>query len=64
MADFTLTKAIIKLDWKIINGDTYQTGYITTDSLDYLAKYDTNPRQNWRQHYRLNDLKAPKLNAP
>jgi hypothetical protein len=49
---------------KIIYGDMYQTGYITTDPLDYLTKYDSNPRQPWRQHYSLNDSKAPKSNAP
>ena len=49
---------------KIIYDDMYQTGYITTDPLDYLAKYDSNPRQPWRQHYSLNDSNAPKPNAP
>ncbi|MFB3763630.1 MAG: hypothetical protein ACE14P_00110 [Methanotrichaceae archaeon] len=44
-------------------GDTYQTGYITTDPLDYLAKYDSRSRQPWRQHYSLNDSNAPKPNA-
>ena len=49
---------------KIIYDDMYQTGYITTDPLDYLAKYDTNPRQPWRLHYSLNNSNAPKPNAP
>ena len=45
-------------------GDTYQTGYITTDPLDYLAKYDSRPRQPWRLNYSLNDSNAPKPNIP
>jgi len=44
-------------------GDTYQTGYTTTDPLDYLAKYDSGTRQPWRQQYTLNDSNAPKPNT-
>jgi hypothetical protein len=44
--------------------DAYKTGYITADPLDYLAKYDSRPRQPWRQHYSLNDSNAPKPNTP
>lgn len=49
---------------KIVYGDTYQTGYITTDPLDYLAEYDSRPRQPWRLCYSLNDSNAPKPNIP
>jgi hypothetical protein len=42
-------------------GDQYQTGYITTDPLKYITKYDSQ-RQPWRQHYSLNDSNAPKSN--
>jgi len=49
---------------QIVYGDMYQTGYITTDPLDYLAKYDSRPRQPWRLYYSLNDSNAPKPNTP
>lgn len=43
--------------------DQYKTGYITTDPLKFLAKYDSHPRQPWRQHYSLNDSNAPQPNV-
>jgi hypothetical protein len=49
---------------QIIYGDMYRTGYIIADPLEYLAKYDSNPRQPWRQQYSLNDSNAPKPNTP
>ena len=49
---------------QIIYGDIYRTGYIISNPLEYLAKYDSNPRQSWRQQYSLNDSNAPKPNTP
>lgn len=49
---------------QIVYDDTYQTGYITTDPLYYLAKYDLRSRQPWRLYYSLNDSNAPKPNTP
>ncbi len=48
---------------QVIYGETYQTGYITSDPLDYLEKYDSSPRQPWRLNYSLNDSSAPKPNT-
>jgi hypothetical protein len=46
----------------IVYGETYQTGYMTSNPLEYVTKYDSK-RQPWRQHYSLNDSNAPKPNA-
>ena len=40
---------------QIVYGSQYQTGYITSDPIGYLMKYDS-PRQPWRQHYSLDDI--------
>ncbi len=45
----------------IVYGDQYQIGYVTTDPLGYIMKYDSS-RQSWRQHYSLNDTNAPQPN--
>lgn len=45
----------------IVHDDQYQTGYVTTDPLGYIMKYDSS-RQPWRRHYSLNDPNAPQPN--
>lgn len=45
----------------IVYDDQYQIGYVLTDPLGYLMKYDLS-RQPWRQHYSLNDTNAPQPN--
>jgi hypothetical protein len=45
----------------IVHDDQYQIGYLTTDPLGYIMKYDSS-RQPWRQHYSLNDANAPQPN--
>ena len=45
----------------IVYGDQYQIGYVLTDPVGYIMKYDSS-RQPWRQHYSLNDTNAPQPN--
>jgi hypothetical protein len=45
----------------IVNDDQYQIGYVTTDPVGYIMKYDSS-RQPWRRHYSLSDTNAPQPN--